>query len=153
MKKIFTLIAATVLTVASFAADRPPVVTLNGNRNFEVMIDGQRYTGYGNQQINLMRGQSHQVKVFDVSRGGFGMFNMRNRRLVDASTFSVGRGDVAINIDPRGQIRISQDRQDWFGDRDGRGDDQRNSGWNNSYGNSGYGHDGAGHDKGYHDNR
>jgi len=151
MKKIFTLVAATLLTVASFAADRPPVVTLQNNRNYEVMIDGRRYTGYGTQQINLRRGQQHQIKVFEVSRGGFGLFNMKNRRLVDASTFSVGRSDVDISIDFRGQVRISEDR---FGDHNGWGNDHRDNGRDNGYGNNGgYGHDGVSHDRDYRDNK
>jgi hypothetical protein len=142
MKKIFTLVAATLLTVASFAADRPPVVTLQNNRNYEVMIDGRRYSGYGIQQINLRRGQQHQIKVFEVSRGGFGLFGMRSRRLVDATTFSLGRNDMDISIDFRGQIRINEDR---YGDRDHRWNDHRNNDWD--------GHDGYGQNRDYHDNR
>ena len=43
MKKIFTLVAATLFTVAVFAADRRPSVTVQTNKNYEIQIDGKSY--------------------------------------------------------------------------------------------------------------
>jgi len=121
MKKIFTLIAALGLTAATtFAADRKPSVTLKSSRNYEVVIDGRSYQSNGIMDVNLMRGRQHSIKVYEIRRSGFGLFNMRSKRLVDASTFQVGRNDIDINVDFRGQISISEDR---FG-RDGRWDDR-----------------------------
>jgi hypothetical protein len=108
MKKIFTLVAATLLTVASFAADRKPSVTLKASNNYEVVIDGISYSGNGLMEISLMRAGQHSIKVYEQKRGGF--FNMRRKRVVDASTFQVGRNDVNISIDFRGQISITEDR-------------------------------------------
>jgi hypothetical protein len=120
MKKIFTLIAALVLTVATFAADRKPSVTLKNSRNYEVVIDGRSYQGMGATEISLMRGRQHSIKVYEIKRSGFGFFNMRSKKLVDASTFQVDRNDIDINIDFRGQISIREDR---FG-RDNKWDDR-----------------------------
>jgi hypothetical protein len=136
MKKIFTLIAALVLTVATtFAADRKPSVTLKSSRNYEVVIDGRSYQSNGAMQINLMGGRQHSIKVYEVKKSGFGFFNMRSKKLVDASTFQVGRNDIDINVDFRGQIRISEDRFD----RDGKWNDRsdrdhgRDKDWNNHF--------------------
>jgi len=136
MKKIFTLIAATLLTVASFAADHRPVVTLKSRGNYQVVIDGQSfYTRDGIMDLSGIRRGQHSIKVYEMNRGlGFGGFSFgRFKRLVDASFFEVTNCDLNINIDFRGQIRI-------FEDRFGR--DRRNNDWDNDYGHDrGYGHD------------
>jgi hypothetical protein len=127
MKKIFTLIAATFLTVASFAADRKPVVTVKASKNYEIVIDGQSYFS-SNSVMNLsnIRYGQHSIKVYEVSRGF--MFK-RAKRLVDASTFQLRNNDVDINIDFRGQIRITEDR---FGHD--KWNDHRDNGRDNNYG-------------------
>lgn len=117
MKKIFTLIAAMVLTVATFAADRRPTVTLKTSRNFQVVIDGKTYNGNGIMQVQLMRGRMHTIKVYQTTKAGFGFFNIRSSRLVDTETFQVGRDDLDISVDFRGQISI-QDDNGWGNDHD-----------------------------------
>jgi hypothetical protein len=137
MKKIFTLIAATFLTIAVFAADRRPSVTLMTSRNYEVIIDDQSYSGNGVMEISLMHKGQHSIKVYEQKRGRF--FNLRGKKLVSATTFQVGRDDIDISIDFRGQINISEDRL---------GHDK----WNNE--DNGYGHDkGYGNNKNDHDRR
>ena len=125
MKKIFTLIAATFLTVAVFAADRRPSVTLKTTRNYEVVIDGRSYSGNGAaMELSLLRAGQHSIKVYEQSRGF--MFR-KAKRLVSASTFQLGRNDIDISVDFRGQIKISEDRFDhgWNNGRDNRKDDHR----------------------------
>ena len=130
MKKIFTLIAATVLTVATtFAADRRPSVTLKSSRNYEVVIDGKSYSTSSVMQLPMLRSGQHSIKVYQQSRGGFGFFSLKTKRLIDASSFTVGRSDVDINVDFRGQITISQDRfgqNKWDDQRSDRYDHNRN---------------------------
>lgn len=129
MKKIFTLIAALVLTVATFAADRRPTVTLKSSRNYEVVIDGKSYRSNGIMEINLRHGRQHTIKVYEIQRSGFSIFNIRSKRLVDASTFQIGRDDLDINVDFRGQISIREDR---FG-RDGKWNDRNDHGRDRDY--------------------
>jgi hypothetical protein len=107
MKKIFTLIAASFLTIASFAADRKPVVTLKTSGNYEVVIDGQTYSGRGGtvNLYNIGMGQ-HTVKVYEIRRSFF----MKMRKPVDMEQFSVRRNNVDISINFRGQIQISESR-------------------------------------------
>jgi hypothetical protein len=42
MKKIFTLLTGILITLVTFAADRP-TVTLRSTRNYEIVIDGKSY--------------------------------------------------------------------------------------------------------------
>jgi len=108
MKKIFTLFAAMFLTVALFAADRRPVIKLNNNNNYKVVIDGRTYFG---DDINIhpdyfLRGK-HTVKVYEMKRGFFG----RTERLVNATTFFMDRDDVIIRIDRNGGIIVREENR------------------------------------------
>ncbi len=108
MKKIFTLFAALFLTASLFAADRRPVIKLNNNNNYKVVIDGRSYFG---DDINIrpdyfLRGQ-HTVRVYEMKRGYYG----RSERLIDATTFFIDRDDVLIRIDRFGRIMVREDRK------------------------------------------
>src|SRR5690242_4870960 len=112
MKKIFTLFAGLLMAAAVFAADRRPVVMLNSSRNYKIVIDGRSYFG-GSQTIaldNFYGSRMHSIKVYEIRRGNltFGALGslFGRERLIDASTFQMGRNDVMINIDFRGQISI-----------------------------------------------
>jgi len=118
MKKIFTLIAATLITVATFAADHRPVVSLKSRGNYEIVIDGRSYfTRNGMMDLTHLRRGPHSIKVFEVSRPF--MF-MRTKRLVDASSFELRNRDLDISVNFRGQIHISEERsgRDRWNDRD-----------------------------------
>ena len=150
MKKIFTLFAGLLMAVAAMAADRRPVVLLENRsmRNYKVVIDGKSYfgdharvvldnfnNGYGNGYNNdngngygfgsyQTAKRVHTIKVYEISRGFFA-----RERLVDATTFMVGRNDITIRIDYSGQIRLREMRNnrgysDW-NDRDFRNDNDR----------------------------
>jgi hypothetical protein len=121
MKKIFTLVLGLMFTVAMFAADRRPTVTVTSARSFEIVIDGRHYMpNYGNAVSisNLFNGQ-HNIKVYQVRSG----FLMRSKRLVATSSFQLRNNDVLINVDRFGQLQIIQSRfgRDW-NDRDRDGD-------------------------------
>ena len=147
MKKIFTLVLGLMFTVAMFAADRRPTVTVTSARTFEIVIDGRHYMpNYGNTVSisNLFNGQ-HNIQVYQVRPG----FLMRSKRLIAASSFHLRNSDVQINVDRFGQLQISQSRfgRDWNDHgRDGRGYGQQDG--------RGYGQqDGRGYDQhGGHDN-
>jgi len=134
MKKIFTLALGLMLTVAMFAADRKPMVTLTSSKKYQVVIDGRQYFSNGNAITisNLFNG-NHDVKVFAVKPGFF----MRSKQLVASSCFQVSSNDVQINIDRFGQVQITQSRpaHDWNDHDRGRGNDHN------------YGHDQRDHDK------
>ncbi|MBC7948228.1 MAG: hypothetical protein H7Y42_10145 [Chitinophagaceae bacterium] len=104
MKKFFTLIAASFLTIAVFAADRKPVVTLTASRNYEIVIDGRSYSGSSINLSNLRNGK-HTIQVFERNR--VNVFRKKSR-LIDAETFQVKNRDIDIYVDARGQISITE---------------------------------------------
>src|ERR1043166_2737819 len=141
MKKIFTLALGLMLTVAMFAADRKPTVTVTSTRKYQIVIDGQRYVTNGNTiNISSLFYGPHDVKVYKMRPGFFA----NSKRLVASSSFQLRNNDVQINIDRFGQLQISESRfgRDWndhsYGSRNDR-----------NYG-SGSGHDNR-HDRGNHD--
>ncbi|HEX2683602.1 MAG TPA: hypothetical protein VHL77_06705 [Ferruginibacter sp.] len=121
MKKIFTLAIATLMTVALFAADRHPSVTLTTAKRYEVVIDGRSYaSGMGNMMnVNLLNRKQHTVKVYELKGGLFS----KQKRLVSATTFNTnGRKDIAINVNRIGQITVKQDKDVRWDDRNDRND-------------------------------
>ncbi|TMI74364.1 MAG: hypothetical protein E6H09_05475 [Bacteroidetes bacterium] len=137
MKKIFTLIAATVLTVATFAADRRPSVTLRSSKNYEIVVDGRSYfSNSGFMDLSNLRRGVHSIKVYEMNRrggsplAGFGgLLFGRGKRLVDASSFQLQNRDININIDFRGQIMIQEERNSrdrWDNDRNSHDRDYQN---------------------------
>lgn len=127
MKKMFTLVAGLFMTIALFAADRKPSVMLNNNsRQFKVVIDGRSYFG-DNVRIDLDNyygynsNKIHTIKVYEMRRGYF-----QREKLVDATTFYLGKRDMVINVDRFGNVRIQESkdrgRDRWDGDDDRRND-------------------------------
>lgn len=70
MKKIFTLVAASLFTMAAFAADRRPSVTVQANKKFTIVIDGKRYYGSNAGTISIanLRDGYHTVTVYNVQK-------------------------------------------------------------------------------------
>lgn len=131
MKTIFALLLGLFFTATLFAADRRPTVTLNGNRNFEIVIDGHRYSGNNNLiNISHLRNGRHSIKVYEFRRGLFGS----NRRLIASKDFLLRNNDLSINVGRYGDIQIYEEQY-------GRG---RNNDWgrdDDRYYNKGYGND------------
>jgi len=121
MKKIFTLSAALLLTVAMFAADRRPMVTLSGVKKYTVVIDGRQYRPDGStiDIYNLFNGQ-HDIRVYKTK----GQTIVNPRKLVASSSFRLRDNDVQITIDRFGQIAMTQSRLDRFHDDHDRGYDR-----------------------------
>ncbi len=124
MKRIFTLFAALFVTVALFAADRRPVVTVNSSKNYKIVIDGRSY--YSNDRsiklTNLHNGR-HSIKVFEMRRVGY---NQREK-LVASTSFQVNRKNVQIHIDRFGHINIREVRNNGRFDNDRDWDDRNNN--------------------------
>jgi hypothetical protein len=115
MKKIFTLFAGLLMTVAIFAADRRPVVTVKKAVNYKVVIDGRTY--YDNDLTmrlgNLGYGR-HTIQVFEMRRGGI----FSRERMLSAATFKIERDDLNIKIDRYGKIQIREKNRRFDDDRD-----------------------------------
>ena len=137
MKKIFTLVLGLMVTVAMFAADRKPTVTVTSTKRYAIVIDGKRYFTNGNTiNISSLFNGRHDVKVYKMKRGFF----VNTRKLVASSNFQLRNSDVKINIDRFGQLQISESRfgRDWNDHDYGKGNDRDH---------------GHGYDRGNHDGR
>ena len=125
MKKIFTLALGLILTVAMFAADRRPTVTVNAPRKYEIVIDGKHYQGnYGNLiSISNMFNGRHSIKVYEMRPGFF----IKSKKLVASSAFQLRNSDIKINVDRFGQLQILESKgRDW--NDHGRFDNDRDMG-------------------------
>jgi hypothetical protein len=134
MKKIFTFIVASLLTTATvFAADRKPEVRLNAAKNYEIVIDGRSYLSNNRSTMDItsLRNGQHRIQVFETSRG----FYRKSKRLVSSSVFQLRGQDLEINVDFRGQIRITEERYGRdnrrYDDEWGQSSDHRNDRDNN----------------------
>lgn len=123
MKKIFTLVLASLFTVALFAADRKPSVTLTSDKKFEVVIDGKSYASAigSSMLVQLNKNARHTIKVYEL-RGG--LFS-KQKRLVSSTSFQLSRNDMNISVSRTGQISIREDRNSRYDNRD-RDDRWRN---------------------------
>ena len=140
MKKIFTLLTGILITLVTFAADRP-TVTLRSTKNYEIVIDGKSYFSQNGKVMNLsnLRSGKHTVQVFEMNRYMF----RTTRKLVSTSGFRLNKKDVVINVDPRGNLRISESKYGKDFDRDDRYDNDNDWGRGNDRDND-RGNDGRG---------
>jgi hypothetical protein len=139
MKKIFTLGLGLMFTMAVFAADRKPTVTVTASKKYEIVIDGRHYMSNGSTiSISSLFNGRHDVKVYEARQGFF----MKSKRLIASSAFQLKNSDVQINIDRSGQLQITESRsgRDW-NDRDNGRDKGRDNDRN------------QGHDRDNHDRR
>lgn len=119
MKKIFTLMTGILITLVTFAADRP-TVTLRSTKNYEIVIDGRSYFSQYGKVMNLshLRSGRHSIQVYEMNRYMF----RTTRKLVSTSNFRLKNKDVAIVVDPRGNLRITESKFGKDFDRDDRYD-------------------------------
>jgi len=133
MKKFFTLAIASLLTVATFAADRKPSVTIQSTKKYEIVIDGKSYfSNYSTSMsiANLRQGY-HTVSVYQTNQG-FGF--RQKKRMMSTATFTLRNNDISIRVDQFGKMLVSESR---FGKGNDRGWDNNDKGRGNDrdYGN------------------
>jgi len=133
MKKIFTLLVASVFTLTLFAANRPSQlsVSLPGNSNIRVIVDNSRYENSDNNiTIGDLSNGYHSIKVYEVKNQSR-FFN--DSKLVYTSSVLIKPAyQVNIMINRNGKAIINEeklfdDRKYKDRDRDDRG------GRNNDY--------------------
>jgi hypothetical protein len=109
MKKIFTLMTGLLLTLAVMAADRGPDLTVRMSRNYKVVIDGRTlYSNGSTLRVNHLPRGYHTIQVFEVRNTGF--FGQK-QRMVNSSSFRMGKEDIKIFIDMQGRINILKDKE------------------------------------------
>jgi hypothetical protein len=149
MKKFTLFLLSGLFAFAAFAAAPQPQVTLRIYKNYEVTIDGQRYTG--NSTASYLSQGYHQVQVFSTKG-----FLIKKRTLVSSSSFNMRNSDVLIDVDQNGQLHIYQNNS--YGSNGGY--DNRNGNYDSRNGNRGngngygpYNNPGRGHKYGLYKNK
>ena len=120
MKTILTLAAGLLLTLATFAADHNPTVTIKSKRDYMIVVDGRTFHNDNTIRLNMRRGM-HTIKVYERGRGFFGRM-----RLVSSKNFFVRNNDLRINVNYNGFVDIDErgyNRRDRGWDRNERGYD------------------------------
>lgn len=137
MKKIFTLLAAALLTLKSFAdyRDARLMIRYQGNNNIWIEVDGRHYDDRnGFLQLNNLQPGRHMVEVYEIKyKGDFwkGILGMKKRKeylYFNTLTFRPGV-DLAILINRSGRVTVTEDRRDDRDNRRGRDRDDRDNRW------------------------
>lgn len=130
MKKIFTLLAAALLTLKSFAdyRDARLMISYQGNNNIWIEVDGRHYDDCnGFLQLNNLQPGRHMVEVYEVRysadfwKGLLGMKRRKEYLFFNTLTFRPGVA-ITVMIDRWGRAMVTEDRRD---DRYGRDRDDR----------------------------
>jgi len=131
MKKIFTLAIASLFTVALFAADRKPSVTIQSNKKYEIVVDGKSYfsTNSSTMSLSNLRSGNHTVTVYTTNQG-FGFRKIK--KVVSSTSFTLRNNDVNIAVDQAGRIKVTESR--FSNDRDDRGWDKNDKGYDKGFG-------------------
>ena len=133
MKKLFTLLLATIVITAAMARQSQVSINIEYSGNplvtYEVMINGNYYND--NSVIsNLYQGQ-HTLQVYETTRTG--LLGVRKKRTLKSSTqFQIRNYDLQVNVDRYGQARVNEtgyNGNDGWNDNNGkwdrRNDDRR----------------------------
>jgi hypothetical protein len=149
MKKIYTILAGSLMSLLSFAGhgynDGKLSITYAGTEDIRVSIDGRDYSDRDNSVMvdNLQPGY-HTIKVYkERRRGNWNVFGGRRDReqvLYSNSVYIKPRTFVDIMINRFGRALVDEQRIEHNGrwDDDDYDDDYGNGnggGWNNGYGN------------------
>jgi hypothetical protein len=111
MKKIFTLIASTILSVSLFAL--PPKTTLtvsaNSKKAVTILVDGKNYSQRNNDDDvvikNLAIG-SHNIKVYQQASNNF--FNKKSQLIYDGNVYVKPQSNTMVTINRGGKAIITE---------------------------------------------
>lgn len=150
MKKIYTILAGSFMSLLSFAGNRYDdgklSITYAGNEDIRISVDGREYYDRNNTVLveNLQPGY-HTIKVYkSKSRNGWDIFGSKKNRervLYSSSMYIKSRTFVDVMINRFGRAFVDERRLDNNGswDDDDRYDNDdwydNDDNWNNGYGN------------------
>ena len=143
MKRIFTLIIASLFSLSLFAFDgsRLSISTVSNSQDYKVEVDGRKFSMRDNAITlsNLSEGY-HQVKIFREGKKRNGnVFGFARNVIIYSNQVFLKRGfHLDITINRFGKALVDERRidrnDDWYDDDDGYYDGN-DGGWNNGYGN------------------
>jgi hypothetical protein len=130
MKRISTLFASLILSVAVFAAPKPKnslTIRSVDNSEIRVIVDGRRFEPNDNAiRITGLETGTHRVKIYKGKNNGrFGTFGSRYEVVFNGPVAVKQRSNLNIVIDHLGRITLNDSRKSsgWgYSDRDRGGD-------------------------------
>lgn len=142
MKKFFTLLAASVLSISVFALPYKTKLTVStkGQKESTILVDGRSYTDKENDDIvvkNLAVG-SHNIKVYQQTNNSW--FNKKSTLIYDGNVYVRPQSNTIVSINRNGKANIT-DKPIAQTAYDGPSNSQ-NGGWN-------YNHPQAMNDRGF----
>lgn len=143
MKRIFTLIIASLFSITLFAfnGSKLSISTVSNSQDYKVEVDGRKFSMRDNAITlsNLSEGY-HQVKIFRERKKRNGnAFGFGRNVIIYSNSVYLKRGfHLDITINRFGKALVDERRidrnDDWYDDDDGYYD-RNDGGWNNGYGN------------------
>ena len=132
MKKIFTLLAAALVTFTSFAEYSGSSITIidNSRKQLWVEVDGFRYSNQGNRPICIddLRPGAHRITVFvdKRNRDWDDLFDRGGKRRIiyNSTVYTRPFTSTIITVDRNGSVFVEEKRigrgndRDWDRDRD-----------------------------------
>jgi hypothetical protein len=126
MKKIFTLLASSMLAVAVFASDARPKSSLTiksvDRSELKVVIDGRRFEPNHNSiTVKGLDAGNHKVKIYKERNNGlFTIFGKKYEVIFNGSITAKPNRDVTMFIDRFGKVTVSNDSKNGRNDRGNR---------------------------------
>lgn len=112
MKKIFTLITVSFISVFALAAEKKPDVKVTSTGEYLIIVDGKQYKNEKKIILKDMEKGIHYIDVFKKKKGLFGS----KYKLVSSKQFEIEKKDIDIDVNASGYIKIGKD-DDWDGDQ------------------------------------
>lgn len=139
--KTFSLFVLTSL-FSAFAFAQQVTVSVKGNKNTQVIIDGRTYTSYQNGSndivINDLSAGQHSLQVYRANGNG-----RRNNEMYNSNFYVNANRDLHITVNGNGRVQLSEtSRNAAYGNRNRRydrdGDYNNGNNNNGTYNNGGY---------------
>lgn len=123
MKTLFTFLLSSLVAFSAFAADHYGrlTVTLNGNRDYRVVVDGRNYGGTNRIYLNDIGPGRHTIEVYPAqsNRG-------RRTQPIQSVNFTMRpEYDMNIRVLPNGRLQFDEKRISNRNSRDSRDRDNR----------------------------
>ena len=112
MKKIFTLITISFISVFALGAEKKPDVKVTSTGEYLIIVDGKQYKNEKKIILKDMEKGIHYIDVFKKKKGLFGS----KYKLVSSKQFEIEKKDLEIDVNASGYIKIGKD-DSWDGDQ------------------------------------
>lgn len=118
MKTLFTFLLSGLVAFSAFAADATGrvIVSLTGNKQYRVVVDGRAYGGTNRIYLNDLRPGRHSIEVYPVQANR----NRRNEPIHSVTFTTRPQYDMNIKVLPNGRLQFDEKRVGNGNDRDDR---------------------------------